>query len=203
MTSSATVFLRCRLEALGEQTLGREPEWRIERRVVPSQNQHGNMKPRQNQFAAGTNAGSSRQHELHPPVGSLPLQSSTVSRKSHEDEPPPQSTAAAAEKLESFCAEPANAATDGERKSGAEDFSVPRENGEQDLASGPAAAEECLVNVSEAARFLAVSVSTLYGWVWQRRIPFVKAGRALRFEMSDLRRFVEENRIPAKAARKL
>ncbi len=31
-----------------------------------------------------------------------------------------------------------------------------------------------LVNVSEAAQFLAVSPSTLYGWVWQRRIPFVK-----------------------------
>ena len=39
-----------------------------------------------------------------------------------------------------------------------------------------------LVTVNDAARYLAVSVSTLYGWVYQRRIPFVKVGRALRFE---------------------
>ena len=51
-----------------------------------------------------------------------------------------------------------------------------------------------LVTVNDAARYLSVSVSTLYGWVYQRRIPFVKVGRALRFEMSDLDNFVERNR---------
>jgi excisionase family DNA binding protein len=40
-----------------------------------------------------------------------------------------------------------------------------------------------LVNIAEAARFLSVSPSTLYGWVWQRRIAFVKVGRAVRFDM--------------------
>lgn len=55
-----------------------------------------------------------------------------------------------------------------------------------------------LVNVSEAAQFLAVSPSTLYGWVWQRRISFIKVGRAVRFDMADLERFVAENRIRAR-----
>jgi excisionase family DNA binding protein len=50
------------------------------------------------------------------------------------------------------------------------------------------------VTVQEAARFLAVSVSTLYGWVWQRRVPFIKMGRALRFDLSDLEGFVEANK---------
>lgn len=59
-----------------------------------------------------------------------------------------------------------------------------------------------LVDIREAARLLAVSVSTLYGWVWQRKIPFVKMGRALRFEVSDLRNFIEENRIRARDASK-
>jgi excisionase family DNA binding protein len=54
-----------------------------------------------------------------------------------------------------------------------------------------------LINVSEAAQFLAVSPSTLYGWVWQRRISYVKVGRAVRFDMADLERFVAENRIRA------
>ena len=35
-----------------------------------------------------------------------------------------------------------------------------------------------LVNIHEAVRFLTVSPSTLYAWVWQRRIPSVRlAGR--------------------------
>lgn len=55
-----------------------------------------------------------------------------------------------------------------------------------------------LVNVAEAARFLAVSTSTLYGWVWQRRISFVKVGRAVRFDRADLERFVAQNRIQAR-----
>jgi len=55
-----------------------------------------------------------------------------------------------------------------------------------------------LVNVNEAAQFLAVSPSTLYGWVWQRRIPFVKVGRAVRFDMADLEQFVAQNRIQAR-----
>jgi excisionase family DNA binding protein len=59
-----------------------------------------------------------------------------------------------------------------------------------------------LVNVNEAAEFLAVSPSTLYGWVWQRRIPFVKVGRAVRFDMADLQRFVTQNRIEARGPTK-
>ena len=51
-----------------------------------------------------------------------------------------------------------------------------------------------LLNVREAAQYLAVSVSTLYGWVWQRRIAFVKMGRALRFDPRDLEAFVEGNK---------
>ena len=56
-----------------------------------------------------------------------------------------------------------------------------------------------LMTVQDAARYLAVSVSTLYGWVYQRRIPFVKVGRALRFDLGDLDRFIESNRIRPKA----
>ena len=59
-----------------------------------------------------------------------------------------------------------------------------------------------LLSIHDAAQFLAVSVSTLYGWVWQRRISFVKVGRAVRFDLSDLQKFVDENRIHARAPRK-
>jgi len=59
----------------------------------------------------------------------------------------------------------------------------------------PGRSEEGLVDIAEAARILAVSVSTLYGWVWQRRIAFVKMGRAVRFEQSVLKEFIHQNRV--------
>jgi excisionase family DNA binding protein len=60
--------------------------------------------------------------------------------------------------------------------------------------------EDRLVNIRDAAKYLAVSESTLYGWVWQRKIAFVKLGRALRFDLADLRSFVEASRIRAREA---
>ena len=59
--------------------------------------------------------------------------------------------------------------------------------------------ESGLVTVQEAAKFLAVSKSTLYGWVYLRRIPFVKVGRALRFEVVELQKFIQANRFQARA----
>ncbi len=51
-----------------------------------------------------------------------------------------------------------------------------------------------LFTVKEAACYLAVSVATVYGWVWQRRIPFVKIGRAVRFDPRDLEAFIEASK---------
>jgi excisionase family DNA binding protein len=56
-----------------------------------------------------------------------------------------------------------------------------------------------LINVHDAAKFLAVSTSTLYGWVYQRRIPFVKVGGALRFELAELQKFIQSNRFRVRA----
>jgi excisionase family DNA binding protein len=62
-------------------------------------------------------------------------------------------------------------------------------------AQGPRAR---LLKVQEAASYLAVSVSTLYGWAWQRRIPSIKVGRGLRFDLADLEAFIEGNRVKAR-----
>jgi excisionase family DNA binding protein len=56
-----------------------------------------------------------------------------------------------------------------------------------------------LVDVQAAASYLAVSVSTLYGWVWQRRVPFVKCGRALRFDLADLDSFISANKTSTRS----
>jgi excisionase family DNA binding protein len=59
--------------------------------------------------------------------------------------------------------------------------------------------ETGLLTVRDAAKFLAVSTSTLYGWVYQRKISFVKVGRALRFELDELQKFIHANRFQARA----
>jgi excisionase family DNA binding protein len=61
--------------------------------------------------------------------------------------------------------------------------------------------ERRLLTVREAAQYLAISASTLYGWVWQRRIPFVKVGRAVRFDLVELEEFVDANRVRSRSAR--
>jgi excisionase family DNA binding protein len=50
-------------------------------------------------------------------------------------------------------------------------------------AEGPApGACAILINIDELAARLAVAKGTLYNWVYLKRIPYIKAGRCLRFD---------------------
>ena len=62
-----------------------------------------------------------------------------------------------------------------------------------------------LLTVHDAARFLNVSVS----WVYEHtrddahdRLPFVKLGKYLRFDRTDLRAYVDAKRASTRAARR-
>jgi excisionase family DNA binding protein len=50
------------------------------------------------------------------------------------------------------------------------------------LAQGPPK----LIDVNELSRLLTVPKGTLYNLVYQRRIPFVKCGRSLRFDAEEV-----------------
>jgi excisionase family DNA binding protein len=52
-----------------------------------------------------------------------------------------------------------------------------------------------LLNVREAAVYLGVTVDTVYRMARLRTLPSVKVGRALRFDVKALERFVEEHTI--------
>jgi excisionase family DNA binding protein len=54
-----------------------------------------------------------------------------------------------------------------------------------------------LLNVDQAAARLGVSKYTLRGWLFQRRLPYVKLGRRVLIDPSDLDRFIETSRIEA------
>jgi len=49
---------------------------------------------------------------------------------------------------------------------------------------------ERLVDVNEAAAILAMSPKTLYQWSYERHLPTVKLGSALRFRVSDLENLI-------------
>jgi excisionase family DNA binding protein len=50
-----------------------------------------------------------------------------------------------------------------------------------------------LLKVGEAARFLGLTVDTVYKKARLREVPSVKVGRALRFDIKALERFVEQH----------
>jgi excisionase family DNA binding protein len=52
-----------------------------------------------------------------------------------------------------------------------------------------------LIDINEAAALIALKPSTLRAWVLNRRIPFVRVGRLLRFKKSDLLALVEKNSV--------
>jgi excisionase family DNA binding protein len=52
-----------------------------------------------------------------------------------------------------------------------------------------------LLNVEEVAAYLGLKVDTIYKKARLRELPCVKVGRALRFDVKALERFVEQHTI--------
>ena len=52
-----------------------------------------------------------------------------------------------------------------------------------------------LFTIREAAQYTGLSPHTLYSWVWQKKIPYVKLGKAVRFDVADLDKCIELHRI--------
>lgn len=58
-----------------------------------------------------------------------------------------------------------------------------------------------LINVDELSELTGLSTSTIYSWVSQRRIPFVKCGRLTKFDLERIDEWIEENSIEEKQFR--
>ena len=60
-----------------------------------------------------------------------------------------------------------------------------------------------LVSIQDAAHYTGLSVHTLYTMVSQRRIPFVKVGRLVKFDLELLDKWIKQNTVmpmPTKSA---
>ena len=48
-----------------------------------------------------------------------------------------------------------------------------------------------LLNVKEVAEILGLEISTIYDWVYRRKIDYVKVGRLLKFNPEVVQKFIE------------
>ena len=52
-----------------------------------------------------------------------------------------------------------------------------------------------LLNINQVSELLNIKVSTIYSWVHQRKIPFIKLYGKLCFEHEDITSFINSNRV--------
>lgn len=55
--------------------------------------------------------------------------------------------------------------------------------------------EKRLLNITEAAEYMATTPGTLYQKVHNGTIPYVKIGRSLRFDIEELNEFIKNNTV--------
>jgi len=53
--------------------------------------------------------------------------------------------------------------------------------------------ERRLVGIQEVAHMLDMSKDTIYKWVTQRKIPFVKCGRLTKFDLQEIDNWIKRN----------
>jgi|TARA_B100001971_G_C18209544_1_gene549759 excisionase family DNA binding protein len=54
-----------------------------------------------------------------------------------------------------------------------------------------------LLTIKEASEYLGISVNTLYSWVSQKKIDYVKMGRLTKFDLKSIDKFIENNSVEA------
>ncbi len=50
-----------------------------------------------------------------------------------------------------------------------------------------------LIDINELSEYIGMSRNTIYSWVSQRKIPFVKCGRLTKFDLQRIDEWIEEN----------
>jgi len=55
--------------------------------------------------------------------------------------------------------------------------------------------EKRFMGVKELAEYLGISYKTVYSWVWQRKIPYVKMGRSVKFDLRKIDDWAEKKEV--------
>jgi excisionase family DNA binding protein len=55
--------------------------------------------------------------------------------------------------------------------------------------------EKRFIGIKECAEYLGVTTGTLYVWVCKRKLPYIKMGRLVKFDLRKIETWVEEREI--------
>ena len=54
-----------------------------------------------------------------------------------------------------------------------------------------------LLSPQELSDVLSISIETVYAWTSQKRIPYIKMGRLVRFNADEVNKWLEKQRVKA------
>jgi excisionase family DNA binding protein len=60
---------------------------------------------------------------------------------------------------------------------------------------GSSLMEKRLLSVKELSEYLGIKAHTLYTWVSQKRIPYVKCGRLTKFDIKAIDNWIDRNKM--------
>ena len=52
-----------------------------------------------------------------------------------------------------------------------------------------------LLSPQELSEVLSISIETVYAWTSQKRIPFIKMGRLVRFNVDEVNKWLDRQRV--------
>ena len=55
--------------------------------------------------------------------------------------------------------------------------------------------EKRFLDVKELAEYLGVKVATIYSWTFQRKIPYLKIGRCVKFDIKKIEEWIKEREV--------
>ena len=55
--------------------------------------------------------------------------------------------------------------------------------------------EQRYLSPQELSQYLGLSIVTIYGWTSQHKIPFVKLGRLVRFDVAEINAWMQTQKI--------
>jgi excisionase family DNA binding protein len=55
--------------------------------------------------------------------------------------------------------------------------------------------EKRFLSMNECSEFLGITKGTLYVWVCHKKIPYLKIGRLVKFDIQEIERWLKENSV--------
>ncbi len=52
------------------------------------------------------------------------------------------------------------------------------------------------LNVRDLCNYLEIEINTVYSWVYQKKIPYLKIGRLVKFDKQEIDRWIDSKRVP-------